>query len=46
MITKKQKKAEEEEFHYNLKKDMADYVKGLGELFITKAGGNAPNQMP
>lgn len=35
-ISKKQKKAEKEELHYNLKRDMADYVKALGELFVTK----------
>jgi hypothetical protein len=40
MIAKKAQRAEQEEFQYNLKRDMADYVKGLGELFVTKTGGS------
>lgn len=38
LVEQKRKRAEQEEFHYELKKDMAEYVKGLGEILAGKRG--------
>lgn len=39
LIEEKRKRADQEEFHHELKKDMAEYVKGLGEILAGKKGG-------